>query len=421
MGCLLCDSNMKKFNYIDLFAGAGGLSEGFIREGFHPVAHVEMNQEACDTLKTRLAYHYLSQRNKLKPYFSYLQKEITREELWNVIPDGIIESVINDEISSKTIEYIFNQIDEKLDSTNVDLIIGGPPCQAYSLIGRSRDPNRMEGDKRNFLFRYYAQFLIRYKPKYFVFENVLGLLTAGNKKYLNEMILLFESIGYSIAEPTVLNAEDYGVLQKRRRVIIIGQRGKKKFNFPELEKVVNNWETKKDLFFDLPKLKPGEELRIANYTKPINEYLKITATRNEVDFVTQHITRHHNERDLEIYSIAIDKWLDGKQRLKYDELPHRLQTHKNVLAFLDRYKVIDPNGHSHTVVAHIAKDGHYYIYPDNKQVRSISVREAARIQSFPDNYFFEGGRTAAFKQIGNAVPPLMAAALAKTINQLLNG
>lgn len=421
MGCLLCDSNMKKLNYIDLFAGAGGLSEGFIREGFHPVAHVEMNQEACDTLKTRLAYHYLSQRNKVKPYFSYLQKEITREELWNVIPDGIIESVINDEISSKTIEFIFKQIDEKLDSKNVDLIIGGPPCQAYSLIGRSRDPNRMEGDKRNFLFRYYAQFLIRYKPKYFVFENVLGLLTAGNKKYLNEMILLFESIGYSIAEPTVLNAEDYGVLQKRRRVIIIGQRGKKKFNFPELEKVVNNWETKKDLFFDLPKLKAGEELRIANYTKPINEYLKITATRNEVDFVTQHITRHHNERDLEIYSIAIDKWLDGKQRLKYDELPHRLQTHKNVLAFLDRYKVVDPNGHSHTVVAHIAKDGHYYIYPDNKQVRSISVREAARIQSFPDDYYFEGGRTAAFKQIGNAVPPLMAAALAKTINQLLNG
>lgn len=421
MGCLLCDSNMKKLNYIDLFAGAGGLSEGFIREGFHPVAHVEMNQEACDTLKTRLAYHYLSQRNKLKTYFSYLQKEITREELWNVIPDGIIESVINDEISGKTIEYIFKQIDEKLDSKNVDLIIGGPPCQAYSLIGRSRDPNRMEGDKRNFLFRYYAQFLIRYKPKYFVFENVLGLLTAGNKKYMNEMMLLFESIGYSIAEPTVLNAEDYGVLQKRRRVIIIGHRGKKKFNFPELEKVVNNWETKKDLFFDLPKLKPGEELQIANYTKPINEYLKITATRNEVDFVTQHITRHHNERDLEIYSIAIDKWLDGKQRLKYDELPHRLQTHKNVLAFLDRYKVVDPNGHSHTVVAHIAKDGHYYIYPDNKQVRSISVREAARIQSFPDDYFFEGGRTAAFKQIGNAVPPLMAAALAKTINQLLNG
>jgi len=412
---------MKKLNYIDLFAGGGGLSEGFIREGFHPVAHVEMSKEACDTLKTRLAYHYLSQRNKLKTYFSYLQKEIPREELWKVIPDEIIESVINDEISGKTIENIFKQIDEKLDSKNVDLIIGGPPCQAYSLVGRSRDPNRMEGDKRNFLFRYYASFLIRYKPKYFVFENVLGLLTAGNKKYLNEMIQLFESIGYLVAEPTVLNAEDCGVLQKRRRVIIIGQKGKKKFNFPELEKVVNNWELNKDLFFDLPKLKPGEELQIAKYTRPINEYLKQTEIRNGVDFVTQHITRHHNQRDLEIYSIAIDKWLDGKKRLKYDELPQRLQTHKNVLAFLDRYKVVDPTGHSHTIVAHIAKDGHYYIYPDKKQVRSISVREAARIQSFPDDYFFEGGRTAAFKQIGNAVPPLMAQSIAKTLFNLLNG
>jgi DNA (cytosine-5)-methyltransferase 1 len=411
---------MKKLNYIDLFAGAGGLSEGFIREGFHPVAHVEMSKDACDTLKTRLTYHYLSQHKNLKTYFSYLQNEISREVLWEIIPAGIIDSVINDEISGMTIENIFKQIDEKLDTKKVDLIIGGPPCQAYSLVGRSRDPNRMEGDKRNFLFRYYAEFLIRYKPKYFVFENVLGLLTAGTKKYLNEMMQLFESIGYSVAEPTVLNAEEYGVLQKRRRVVIIGQRGKKKFDFPELETVANNWETKKDLFFDLPNLKPGEELQIANYTKPINEYLKKTGTRNGVDFVTQHISRQHNERDLEIYSIAIDKWLNGKKRLRYDELPKRLQTHKNVLAFLDRYKVVDPIGHSHTVVAHICKDGHYYIYPDREQVRSISVREAARIQSFPDDYFFEGGRTAAFKQIGNAVPPLMAAALAKTINQLLN-
>ena len=411
---------MKKLNYIDLFAGAGGLSEGFIREGFHPVAHVEMSKEACDTLKTRLAYHYLIQHKKQKTYFSYLQNEISREVLWNSIPDSIIDSVINDEISGKTIENIFKKIDENIGSKKVDLIIGGPPCQAYSLVGRSRDPNRMEGDKRNFLFRYYAQFLIRYKPKYFVFENVLGLLTAGNKKYLNEMMQLFESIGYSVAEPTVLNAEEFGVLQKRRRVIIIGYRGKKKFNFPELETVVNNWEIKKDLFFDLPKLKPGEELNIANYTKPINEYLKKTGTRNRVEFVTQHITRQHNERDLEIYSIAIDKWFNGKQRLKYDELPHRLQTHKNVLAFLDRYKVVDPTGHSHTVVAHIAKDGHYYIYPDKKQVRSISVREAARIQSFSDDYFFEGGRTAAFKQIGNAVPPLMAQNLASAIKKLIN-
>jgi DNA (cytosine-5)-methyltransferase 1 len=409
---------MSKFVYIDLFAGAGGLSEGFIREGFHSVAHVEMNKEACDTLKTRLTFHHLKQNNKLKTYFAYLQNELSREELWKKNPEKVINSVINDEISGRTILNIFKQIDNLLHKKKVDVIIGGPPCQAYSLVGRSRDPHRMQGDKRNYLFRYYAKFLEKYEPKYFVFENVLGLRTAGNKKYLNEMLQLFSDIGYS-ADLKVLNAEEYGVLQRRRRVVIIGHRSKKKFLFPELETKPNNYQVKRDLFYDLPNLKPGEELPIAKYTKPINEYLKDTEIRNGIDFVTQHITRQHNERDLEIYSIAIDKWLHGKERLKYDELPEILQTHNKKDIFLDRFKVVDPTGHSHTVVAHISKDGHYYIYPDPKQVRSISVREAARIQSFPDDYFFEGGRTAAFKQIGNAVPPLMAAALAKTLAHLL--
>lgn len=409
---------MNKLTYIDLFAGAGGLSEGFIREDFRPLAHVEMNKEACDTLKTRLAFHHLKEIRNTSRYFSYLKNEISRESLWSEVPENLMQSVINNEISGKSIDQIFKQIDRQLYQKKVDVIIGGPPCQAYSLVGRSRDPKGMKWDKRNFLFRYYAQFLLRYQPKYFVFENVLGLLTAGNKKYLNEMIQLFEAIGYSVAEPKVLNAEDYGVLQKRRRVIIIGRRGNRKFEFPELITETNNYQVKRDLFFDLPHLKPGQELHVAQYTKPINEYLQRTTTRNGVDFVTQHITRQHNDRDLEIYSIAINKWLNGKQRLKYSEVPKHLQTHKNIEAFLDRYKVIDPTGHSHTVVAHIAKDGHYYIYPDPKQVRSISVREAARIQSFPDDYFFEGGRTAAFKQIGNAVPPLMAQAIAKKITQL---
>lgn len=401
-------------NYIDLFAGDGGLSEGFIREGFKPIAHVEMNKEAADTLKTRLAFHYLNENNQINNYYSYLKNEITRDDLWNSIPQELISSVINREITKETIGGIFNIIDEQIDSKSVDAIIGGPPCQAYSLVGRSRDPNRMSGDKRNYLFRYYAEFLVRYKPKYFVFENVLGLLTAGNQKYLNEMLTLFAEIGYS-ANYEILNAEEYGVLQKRRRVIIIGRKGSKKFEFPKLATVQNNWQIQKDLFADLPLLVPGQEMNLARYTKKINEYQQTTDTRNGVDFTTQHITRHHNERDLEIYSIAIDKWLNKKERLKYNDLPERLQSHRNTVAFLDRYKVVDPLGHSHTVVAHISKDGHYYIYPDLKQVRSISVREAARIQSFPDDYFFEGGRTAAFKQIGNAVPPLMARRIAESL------
>lgn len=409
---------MSKLNYIDLFAGAGGLSEGFIREKFEAIAHVEMSAEASDTLRTRVAFHHFQQKKKLNQYYAYLKQDISRNELWNSIPQELLESVINEEITDKSIENIFAKIDLQVDSKKVDVIIGGPPCQAYSLVGRSRDPNRMKGDKRNFLFRYYAQFLIRYKPKFFVFENVLGLLTAGNAKYLNEMLELFSEIGYS-ADFQVLNAEEYGVLQKRRRVIIIGRKGKAKFAFPKLETIENSWQTKKDLFFDLPTLIPGQEMQVAKYTKKINEYLQKTETRNGIDYTTQHITRNHNDRDLEIYSLAIDKWINERQRLKYNDIPKRLQTHKNTVAFLDRYKVVDPTGHSHTVVAHISKDGHYYIYPDKKQIRSISVREAARIQSFPDDYFFEGGRTAAFKQIGNAVPPLMAEKIATSIKQLL--
>lgn len=408
-----------KPNFIDLFAGAGGLSEGFIRAGFTPVAHVEMNKEACDTLRTRLAYHYLNEKKQTEEYYRYLKGEIERTDLWNNVKSSVLmDAVIHSEISDDTIDGIFEKIDRQQKGKKVDVIIGGPPCQAYSLVGRSRDPNGMAGDKRNYLFRYYGQFLERYKPKCFVFENVLGLLTAGNKKYLNEMIDLFGELGYSV-DYKILQSEDFGVLQKRRRVIIIGRWGKRQFDFPELEATGFSGQVKKDLFYDLPFLKPGDEKAVAPYKKPINDYLKMSGIRNGVDFVTQHICRPHNERDLEIYSIAIEKWLKERERLKYNELPPRLRTHQNTKAFLDRYKVVDPVGHSHTVVAHIAKDGHYYIYPDKKQVRSISVREAARLQSFPDDYFFEGGRSAAFKQIGNAVPPLMAIAISNTMKELI--
>jgi DNA (cytosine-5)-methyltransferase 1 len=157
------------------------------------------------------------------------------------------------------------------------------------------------------------------------------------------------------------------------------------------------------------------------YTGKASDYLEQFHLRNGVEFVTQHITRPHNDNDLKIYRKAIEAWTEKGERMKYDSLPAEMQTHKNTASFLDRYKVVDGGGLSHTMVAHIAKDGHYYIFPDLDQVRSISVREAARIQSFPDDYYFEGGRSAAFKQIGNAVPPLMAEAIARTIQKLLNG
>lgn len=403
--------------YIDLFAGAGGLSEGFIRHQFEPIAHVEMDAAACRTLETRTVYHELKRTGQQKIYEDYLLGKISRKNLLSFVSPSKLASVIQAEISDETIAGVFQAIDALLDGRQVDIIAGGPPCQAYSLAGRSRDPNRMRDDKRNTLFRFYAEFLKRYKPKYFVFENVKGLLTAGN--YFREMIDLFESkeVGYQV-DYKILNAADFGVLQKRERVIIIGRRGNNPFEFPEIEKIANNWQVGSDLFADLPPLQPGDAPTSVSYTAPTTDYLKRFDIRNGMTFVAQHEARQHNPRDREIYRIAIEKWQKG-ERLQYDELPDRLKTHRHRHIFIDRFKVVNNYGCCHTLVAHIAKDGHYYIHPDLRQNRSVSVREAARIQSFPDDFFFEGGRSAAWRQVGNAVPPLLAEKIAGTIKALL--
>ena len=137
--------------YIDLFAGAGGLSEGFIRCGFEPIAHVEMNKDACDTLRTRTAFHYLKEENRIEEYYDYVKGKISRDELWLKIPKQLINSVINTEISPETLPSIFGKIDKQLGKQKVDLVIGGPPCQAYSVAGRARDPKGMTEDPRNHL------------------------------------------------------------------------------------------------------------------------------------------------------------------------------------------------------------------------------------------------------------------------------
>lgn len=415
-----------KLTFIDLFAGAGGLSEGFVQAGFEPIAHVEMEKSACNTLKTRSAYHYLKSNGKFDDYITYLKGEITRKELYQIIPKDILDTVINLPIGDENNHLIHTQIEKSLGNQKVDLIIGGPPCQAYSLAGRSRSKTKMEGDPRNYLFIQYAEYLERYKPYMFVFENVLGLKSAKGGHYLEEMEKIFNKKGYQIKLHT-LEARNFGVLQNRKRIIILGWQKNKNISVPNLEEIaIESNYLVKDLLDDLPIIKAGEGVdRFLKYKSETTEYLKSHALRNGIDILTQHIARPHREQDKEIYKIAVQKWKKKQERLNYNDLPERLKTHQNRTSFFDRFKVVAADlPYSQTVVAHIAKDGHYYIHPDSKQNRSISVREAARLQSFPDDYYFEGekegaNRTAAFKQIGNAVPPLMAKKIAEELFKVL--
>lgn len=407
---------MSKLNYIDLFAGAGGLSEGFIRQGFNPIAHVEMNKLACDTLTTRVAFHYLKANNIESEYLKYLKGEVTREYFLKQIPKINLDSVINSEISDKTIPDIFSKIKQQLKNKKVDIIIGGPPCQAYSIVGRARDPKNMEDDPRNHLYKQYVKFLREYQPQMFVFENVPGMLSAKNGEYFDKIKNAIRKEGY-LFDHRVLNAKDFGVLQDRKRVILIGWQEDLKLEYPTFNPIEQRYKILKDLFSDLPKLQHGKgSMGIVNYKKETTEYLQSAGIRNCIDFTTQHIARPHNENDLEIYRIAVELWKQ-KKRLNYATLPPRLIKHKNTTSFTNRFQVVNGDGISNTVVAHIAMDGHYYIHPDINQNRSITVREAARIQSFPDDFYFEGGRTAAFKQIGNAVPVLMAEEIAKKVKK----
>lgn len=417
----------RRITFIDLFAGAGGLSEGFVRAGFEPVAHIEMNLMACRTLETREAYFFLKKKHRLDHYRQYEQGLISREQLLSEVPSELLDKVINKEMSEQSLDDIFANVDDLMKMQKVkkiNVVIGGPPCQAYSLVGRAQSKHMkhpMSEDPRNYLYRMYTRFLERYQPDMFVFENVGGITTAQAGKAFEGIKRELTRIHYHM-EAHMQRAVDFGVLQNRKRMIIIGWKEKTDFYYPAFPAQISDAYVN-DLLDDLPPLKRGGSSD--HYFKPFNEtsaYIRKNHIREKDDVLTEHLCRNNNDRDVKIYRKAIEAWNNNHSRLKYDELPDELKTHKNQTSFLDRFKVVEGDCHyCHTVLAHLAKDGHYFIHPDIHQCRSISVREAARLQTFPDNYYFEGGRTAAFVQIGNAVPPLMAKGIAEEIKKQFQG
>ena len=319
---------MKKHSYtfIDLFAGAGGLSEGFIRKGFKPIAHIEMDKYACNTLRTRVSYHYLKENNQLNIYENYLRNKKEKEdgsELWKYIPEDIIDTIIHAEIGEKNIEDIFSKVDNLSQGNSIDIIVGGPPCQAYSIAGRARMGSKVENDPRNELYKYYVQFLERYKPKMFVFENVPSIRTAKGGKPYADLQELVRGLGYEV-DGHILLASEYGVLQKRQRMIIVGWKTRDEnghptnYHYPDFQKRENHYKVMEDLFCDLPILKAGEGslCGVVDYTKGLSEmkYLKDNKLRGILPFTTQHVARPNNLNDREIYVWAINKFLNkGKQ------------------------------------------------------------------------------------------------------------
>ena len=396
----------KKYTFIDLFAGCGGLSEGFYKQGFQGLTHVEYDHYACESLRTRMK-HYGYQENEI----SVLEKDITDKD-------------------------IIEQIELEISGKSVDLLIGGPPCQSFSSLGRAKDDKGMQDDPRNYLFESYEKILNHFKPKIFVFENVTGLLSAklGNEKTVNIILKKLGKDYKLIKSPNdmVLNSCDYGVPQVRKRVILIGVRKNIEINPTEIyngiikthynpnssdeeKKGKKKYATVKDAIYDLPTIKPGEGEKVVDHSiSSWNDYLSKIRSKKET-IILDHVSRTHNEKDRKrYYEMSKNKWTFTDLLEKKPSL-----NHINKRVFNNSYVVQFWDKPARTIIAHLYKDGNQFIHPDPKQERTITPREAARLQSFPDDFIFEGSRTQQYKQIGNAVPPLMAEAIAKSIKQVL--
>ncbi|MGT2896923.1 DNA cytosine methyltransferase [Streptococcus macedonicus] len=396
-------------NNIELFAGAGGLADGLEQSGnFNLLSAVEWMSPQVRTLTQRLKKKYGITDASEKVLNFDIQRT---DELIKGWKDDVKFG------SSVGLEKIVN-------NQSVDMISGGPPCQAYSLAGRIRDKNGMKDDYRNFLFESYIKIVNYFRPKIIVFENVEGILSAipTGEKITDLIRTGFDNIGYEIVDDlkkhALLNLADFGVPQNRKRVIIIGiRRDNISTNYQNLLKYFydellplkkSEIKTVRDAIADLPPIFPIENpTRRLAYTNDSN--------------INGHNSRYHSERDKKIFNLLAEDIESAQHKYtstdKLKELYFEV-TGKN--SNVHKYHVLRWDEPSNTIPAHLKKDGLRHIHPDPVQMRSITVREAARLQSFDDDFEFNESQMANFEMIGNAVPPLFAKKLGEVLPEFLD-
>lgn len=413
----------KKYNTIDLFAGCGGLMDGFMQEGaYNTLACVEWEEYPCQTLAKRLKDRW----GHKNAYQEVVRFDIQRtEELINGFDDP---------------EYGKNAgLDKLVNSKTVDIVIGGPPCQAYSLAGRIRDPHGMRDDYRNYLFESYIRILNHFKPKFFVFENVMGMLSAApdGTPIVDKIHRAFHEAGYEVIDDfkkAVYDVADFGIPQHRKRIIILGVR---KDFFKKTEDNVELDYTKTILadFYDviMPSLKSQSKPRTVRdaigdlpVILPSKEILrqdgrKYSHTPIQSEEVLNHNPRFHSERDQGVFKLLCEDIESGRNEyVTIDALKALYTKVTGKVSNIHKYYVLRWDEQSNTIPAHLYKDGMRHIHPDPKQARSITVREAARLQTFADDFEFLGPTMAQYKMIGNAVPSDFAKTIAKGLHEVLN-